>query len=71
MKFGLALVRCVHRTASDGTLGDRQGGWLLEGVRVRHYRRGKRTPHVSTWGALGELVGVEVNATAPLTRPVR
>jgi hypothetical protein len=35
------------------------------------YRRGKRTPHVSTWGALGELVGVEVNAPALLTRPVR
>ena len=35
------------------------------------YRRGKWTPHVSTWGALGELVGIGVNATAPLTRPVR
>jgi hypothetical protein len=28
--------------------------------------RGRWTPHVSTWGALGELVGIGVNATAPL-----
>ncbi len=28
------------------------------------YRRGKRTPHVSTWGALGKLVGVEVLESA-------
>jgi CRISPR-associated endonuclease Cas1 len=35
------------------------------------YRRGKRTPHVSTWGALAELVGVEIKATAPLTRPAQ
>ncbi len=28
------------------------------------YRRGKRTPHLSTWVALGELVGVEMNPTA-------
>jgi hypothetical protein len=27
------------------------------------YRRGKRTPHVSTWGALGELVGEQERLT--------
>jgi hypothetical protein len=54
----LALVRCVHRTASDGTLGDRQGGWLLEGVRVR-LPAWERTPHVSTWEVLAAVVGVE------------
>jgi hypothetical protein len=30
------------------------------------YRRGKWTPHVSTWRALAELVGVEVAATTSL-----
>jgi hypothetical protein len=33
------------------------------------YRRGKRTPHVSTWAALGELVGVGINVTLDETRP--
>ena len=32
-------------------------------------RRGKWTPHVSTWAELAKLVGVEVNAAALLTRP--
>ncbi|MGA2806217.1 MAG: hypothetical protein ABSF89_17845 [Acidimicrobiales bacterium] len=27
------------------------------------YRRGKRMPHVSTWGALGELVGEQERLT--------
>lgn len=49
---------------------DHGGRRPLEGVRQRH-QRGKWAPHVSTWGALGELVGIGVNATAPLTRPVR
>jgi hypothetical protein len=31
------------------------------------YRRGKWMPHVSTWGTLAELVGVEVAATTSLT----
>ena len=29
------------------------------------YRRGKRTPHVSMWGALGKLVGVESTGQLP------
>jgi hypothetical protein len=26
------------------------------------YRRGKRTPHVSTWGALGELIDMRIES---------
>jgi hypothetical protein len=32
-------------------------------------RRGKRTPHVSTWGALASLVGVEYSAQLASRHP--
>jgi hypothetical protein len=43
---------------------DRRGDRALEGLRPRRIRAGKFTPHVSTWSAFGELVGVEVVRSA-------